>query len=720
MAQIIPYRQDQRVEARPNVMQQEVRVGFGAEVGQALQGVAKGVDQYRQGVEIFQEKVDDAGAAEVDAWVADTTRQIRSSYLSTQGKNALDAYPDANKAWDDAATEALSRAKNPRQQALITNVMNRRREEWLNAAEGHRFRQGEVYLDESQNARAAALLTDAVVLTGAEQDARVAASHAITRGIFARKGLGDEAADQAIRGAMTTMVQNIVGAGLEANDARGMQAVLDKYGDAIDPAMKTRLTGVVREAVDTADATEYGQTLNLAIEGAGPVAASVDAVWEAQKRQESGNRQFDGRGNLITSRVGAFGVAQLMPDTATWIAQQMGDPSLAAKARTDPAVNERMGKWYMGQQMAKYGLPALALAAYNAGPGRVDQWLQTIGDPRTGEITEAQWAARIPFQETREYVANITARSGATLDAPAMTMVPEAQVRAQARAAAGSDPRRQAAFESAAVAQYRTFTAGQNDVRQAARDAVQAFLPLGSSPLSSWTEIARQHPREWNALDPEYQNQIRGIYEAEARRAEGGPDVETDPTVEAALLELRYMNPQRFASKEIDLNTIEGLSDSTRRSLFREQLDIRARPNEPANSPIQTAFRQARPEIERQAKLAGIDPDTPEGLRELNGLYTYSQMEIQSRVSTTGAVPTRDEVIAIANRGMRNLQGRRTGGLFGIGARPEEVRAFSVIVPAALQPRIVERLRRAAPGVTITPDDVREAYMDGRANGLWE
>jgi len=63
----------------------------------------------------------------------------------------------------------------------------------------------------------------------------------------------------------------------------------------------------------------------------------------------------------------------------------------------------------MDQQLQKYGgNEVLALAAYNAGPGRVDEWIQRFGDPRTGEITTEEFAAQIPFNETRNYVRNIT------------------------------------------------------------------------------------------------------------------------------------------------------------------------------------------------------------------------------------------------------------------------------------------------------------------------
>jgi soluble lytic murein transglycosylase len=53
------------------------------------------------------------------------------------------------------------------------------------------------------------------------------------------------------------------------------------------------------------------------------------------------------------------------------------------------------------------GSYALAIAAYNAGPSRVRQWLRDYGDPRGGNIDMVDWIEMIPINETRNYVQRV-------------------------------------------------------------------------------------------------------------------------------------------------------------------------------------------------------------------------------------------------------------------------------------------------------------------------
>ena len=160
----------------------------------------------------------------------------------------------------------------------------------------------------------------------------------------------------------------------------------------------------------------------LAAHGAAPAVAAQ--IMPFLIEQES-----NGRAGAISPK-GALGVAQMLPSTAREVATGLGlkdvaalpDAALQQRLLTDPALNRRMGEAYLDTLLTRYdGNRVLALAAYNAGMGRLEGyrdthgvrhpgWLKSIGDPRKGAISDRDFAAAIPFKETRNYVADITGR----------------------------------------------------------------------------------------------------------------------------------------------------------------------------------------------------------------------------------------------------------------------------------------------------------------------
>ena len=103
------------------------------------------------------------------------------------------------------------------------------------------------------------------------------------------------------------------------------------------------------------------------------------------------------------SHAGAVGLMQLMPATAQWMAAQKGERGFKLSELTVPSINIRLGSYYIGYLLQQFhgNLPA-AIAAYNAGPNRVERWL-----------TEGKWSGDevsvedIPVLETRHFVARV-------------------------------------------------------------------------------------------------------------------------------------------------------------------------------------------------------------------------------------------------------------------------------------------------------------------------
>jgi soluble lytic murein transglycosylase len=105
-----------------------------------------------------------------------------------------------------------------------------------------------------------------------------------------------------------------------------------------------------------------------------------------------------------TSHAGAKGLMQLMPGTADYIAEKSGGTAFEQGDLATPQVNIAYGSWYLRYLLQKYdGSEAVALAAYNAGEGKVDEWLADVS--ARGEVFRA--AKHIPFPETRDYVRKV-------------------------------------------------------------------------------------------------------------------------------------------------------------------------------------------------------------------------------------------------------------------------------------------------------------------------
>lgn len=122
-------------------------------------------------------------------------------------------------------------------------------------------------------------------------------------------------------------------------------------------------------------------------------------------RQES---SFD---TNVVSPSGARGLMQLMPGTARDVARELGTRISIPALTASPDENIRLGTHYLRAMLDRFGgCTPLAIAAYNAGPNRVQQWLGQNGDPCAAgsQVDMIDWLELIPFGETRNYVQRVT------------------------------------------------------------------------------------------------------------------------------------------------------------------------------------------------------------------------------------------------------------------------------------------------------------------------
>lgn len=108
------------------------------------------------------------------------------------------------------------------------------------------------------------------------------------------------------------------------------------------------------------------------------------------------------------SSANARGLMQLLPRTAKKMAKKYRIRYSTSKLKRDGRYNLMLGQAYLSGLMEDFkGSYVLSLAAYNAGPGRVRQWIRRFGDPRDPDIDTIDWVEMIPFNETRNYVQRV-------------------------------------------------------------------------------------------------------------------------------------------------------------------------------------------------------------------------------------------------------------------------------------------------------------------------
>lgn len=102
------------------------------------------------------------------------------------------------------------------------------------------------------------------------------------------------------------------------------------------------------------------------------------------------------------SHKGALGLMQLMPNTASEIAQKMEDKKFTLEELKDPEKNIQYGTWYLANLQKEFNNITLTVAAYNGGRGHVKEWISSQKlDPNNLRVED------IPFQETRQYVERV-------------------------------------------------------------------------------------------------------------------------------------------------------------------------------------------------------------------------------------------------------------------------------------------------------------------------
>src|SRR5262249_12579151 len=134
-----------------------------------------------------------------------------------------------------------------------------------------------------------------------------------------------------------------------------------------------------------------------------PVGSPLDrCIVYSIVRTESGFDQSD------RSAAKAVGLMQVTPEAGRDTAKRFGVSYDWKRLQSDPVYNTQLGAGEISGLLKDYrGSLVLTFAGYNAGRGRVQQWMAQHGDPRDPKVDAVDWVERIPFAETRNYVQRV-------------------------------------------------------------------------------------------------------------------------------------------------------------------------------------------------------------------------------------------------------------------------------------------------------------------------
>lgn len=108
------------------------------------------------------------------------------------------------------------------------------------------------------------------------------------------------------------------------------------------------------------------------------------------------------------SKARAMGLMQVTPGAGRNIARKYNVAFNERKMLSDPAYNVQLGAAELGTLLEDFrGSYIMAFVGYNAGRGRLREWVTKYGDPRDSRVDPVDWVERIPISETRYYIQRV-------------------------------------------------------------------------------------------------------------------------------------------------------------------------------------------------------------------------------------------------------------------------------------------------------------------------
>ncbi len=702
---VVPIPKGQQVSSRGLPDAPLPSSAFGAGVSQGLGGAAQALAATAQLAQAEEDQRSRTRLMQADTeWMAfDREQRLGENGLfKKSGQAAVDARATVEGLYENKFNELTARATTRREAEMFREILGRRRQNALESIAEFTGREEVAAYRGAAGARLELATEDLGAARRTETDPeKLAQAQAAYDGVLAdyHTALGLPAAMREadalkrMSDIHVTAIANMVG---EDRDDEA-EAYLERYATEMSEKALAEVRPRVRSLALKRQAEISAEMGGVSLSGWN---RATPALLSALTRQESaGNPGAE-------SPKGASGLRQIMPGTARDLAPRFGvdfagmtDAEVKARLKTDTELNLAMGEAYLNDQLKAFnGNVALALAAYNAGPDRAREWERKFGRP--GEtVSLADWLKKVPFKETRDYVASITAK---VAPPPLPADADLATTRRYARALGGGDRQAADAFEAAYVGNWERRQQEKRDQESRAWDAVQPYLQPDSN-VTSWTQIPSG---VWAGLSPQSQTTIKSSFAA------GGRERSTDQRTYADVYAMAAADPEAF--KQADLTALlPRLSASDFQEVVKLQLGMRRGEGKAEDR---------RTSLETTNRVAALT--MPNGLKpEDEAVFKASLFRTVGDLERTGGKPLQEQqVMDLANRlAVEVATGR---GLFGAGKRPlyeYGVRGDRAVgyddIPEPKRDRIVRDFR-AKHGRVPSKGEVVEAYRTLAASGV--
>ena len=483
---------------------------------------------------------------------------------------------------------------------------------------------------------------------------------------------------------------------LENNNPAYADTYLKKYAGQMEADDIMTVRGHITKQMDAQVAIGAA---NEAVKQFAPRMAPTDfdRLVNITMATESNGQRYGKDGNLLESPKGAKGEMQVLDGTNA-------DPGYGVKPARDnsPEERARVGRDYLQAMLKRYqGDPALAWAAYNAGPGRVDAALKNAGKPVMVDANtdpnaprQMSWLSLMP-KETQNYVAkNMAAFSGGQGTPPRPTLA-DIDARLQANPDLASNPQRLKLAREEAARQFKIQEDAIKQRDEGALAEAQRQLVANGGNYAGLPASVR------NAIPPGKVDEVMGFA---GKIAKGAP-LETDWSLYYQLKTnpdaLQAANLMAFRSK---------LGDSEFKALVSQQEDLRSGKD-------LTQVRTTRDVLSQYMREAGIDPtpkDTDKtGAEKVGRIWAAFESRVREREQAKGGKLTPEEVQKTAAQLFTKVG---VSGMLWDSEKPAVMleAGDKIKVPDGERSKITAALSRA--GRPVTEENIVALYR--RAQGI--